>query len=65
MDLDYINISHYGDILAIPFFLIIFIYFYKMKRKTTLEYIIMLFIFICFIGDILFTILFIKRGNNY
>jgi hypothetical protein len=28
------NISHYGDILAIPFFLLGIIYFYKKNPKT-------------------------------
>lgn len=59
------NISHYGDILAIPCFLIVFIYFYNMKHKTLIEYLIMLFILVCFIGDIIFTIIFLKREYNY
>jgi hypothetical protein len=33
------NFSHYGDILAIPFFGISSYYFYTIKNKTTKEYI--------------------------
>jgi hypothetical protein len=53
------NISHYGDILAIPCFLITLIYFYRINNKSTLEILIMFFIFVCLIGDILFTIQFL------
>jgi hypothetical protein len=37
------NASHYGDILAIPFFLILSLYFYNIQVKTTTEYILLLF----------------------
>jgi len=49
------NISHIGDILAIPFFLILFIYFYQLKNKTLLENILMLFALSGFILDVFFT----------
>jgi hypothetical protein len=49
------NIAHYGDILAIPFFLITLVYFYNIENKTVLENLIMFFIFICLIGDIFFS----------
>ena len=49
------NIVHYGDMLAIPFFLITFIYFYKKTNKTLLEILIMIFILVGFICDCYFT----------
>ena len=49
------NIAHYGDILAIPFFIITLAYFYNIKDKTLLEKLIILFISICLICDIFFT----------
>ncbi len=54
------NLAHYGDIMAIPFFIITLIYFYRIEYKTLVEYIIMTFIFICLIGYIIFTYIFIK-----
>jgi len=54
------NIAHYGDIMAIPFFLITFIYFYNMENKTVLENLIMFFIFVCLIGDIFFSAIYFK-----
>ena len=54
------NLAHYGDMLAIPFFLITFIYFYQIPEKTLLENLIMLFMFITFIMDIIFTIIFLN-----
>jgi hypothetical protein len=52
------NISHYGDILAVPFFLLLVIYFYKKKNKTIFEYILYLFSISGFILDSYFTYLF-------
>jgi hypothetical protein len=31
-------LSHYGDILAIPFFALLIIYFYHIEHKTPVEY---------------------------
>lgn len=56
------EISHYCDIIAIPFFFITLIYFYKIKNKTVLEKLIMFFIFICLIGDISFTYIFFNKS---
>ena len=49
------NISHYGDIAAIPFFALLFYYFYVIEEKNTLENILMLFCFAGFVLDCLFT----------
>ena len=35
----YKNLSHYGDIIAIPFFGLLILYFYNIKQKTFLEYV--------------------------
>jgi hypothetical protein len=52
------TLAHYGDMLAIPFFLITLIYFYQRENKTLLENLLMIFIFICLLADIAFTFLF-------
>jgi hypothetical protein len=58
------NISHYGDILAIPFFALSIIYFYNIEDKSILEYILFLF-FICgFVLDILYTYIFLFYSNS-
>jgi hypothetical protein len=49
------NLSHIGDILAIPLFFILFVYFYKLNNKTPLEYFLMLFALSGFILDTYFT----------
>ena len=57
------NISHYGDILAIPFFALSIIYFYNIEDKSILEYILFLF-FICgFVLDILYIYIFLFYSN--
>ena len=55
------NLAHYGDILAIPFFILSLYYFIQIENKTLLEYIITLFILICLLGDILFTYIFFRH----
>jgi hypothetical protein len=52
------NLSHYGDILAIPFFALLVIYFYNIEDKTTIEYVLLLFSISGFILDILYTYIF-------
>jgi hypothetical protein len=49
------KLVHYADILAVPCFLISFLYFYNIKNKTFLEIFIMLFLLIGFILDSIFT----------
>ena len=55
------NICHYGDILAIPFFLLLTIYFYRLEEKTTMEYVFLFFSFTGFVIDMLCTYLFLTR----
>jgi hypothetical protein len=52
------NISHYGDILAIPFFALLIFYFYRIEQKSVLEMVLYLFSIAGFILDILYTCLF-------
>ncbi len=54
------NLDRYGDILAIPFFILLSFYFYKIKNKTILEYILLVFSIGGAIADIIFTIYFIN-----
>lgn len=49
------NISHWGDILAIPFFLLLIIYFYNIPNKTFTENILFFFVVSGFFADLLFT----------
>jgi hypothetical protein len=53
------NISHYGDILAIPFFALLIFYFNRIEQKSVLEMVLFLFSIAGFILDILYTCLFI------
>ena len=55
------KLAHYGDILAIPFFMVTFVYFYQLQEKTFLENLIMLFIFIAFISDVIFTFIYMYK----
>ena len=56
------NLSHYGDILAIPFFALLIFYFYNIKNKSKLEYILLFFSISGFVLDILYTYIFF---NSY
>ena len=51
-------LSHYGDILAIPFFALLIIYFYHIEHKTPVEYILFFFSIGGFLLDILYTLIF-------
>ena len=58
------NFSHYGDILAIPFFALLIIYFYNIEDKTTIEYVLLLFSISGFTLDILYTCIFLSQLNS-
>lgn len=53
------KLAHYGDLIAIPFFVITLYYFYLIEHKTILEWIIIWFSLIGLLGDILFTLIFL------
>ena len=55
------NLSHYGDILAIPFFALLTIYFYNIENKSLMEMVLLLFSVSGFVLDILYTIIFLHR----
>ena len=58
------HISHYGDILAIPFFALLFIYLYNIENKTIIEYVLLLFSASGFVLDIIYTYLFLTTKNK-
>ena len=53
------RLTHIGDILAIPFFLLLSIYFYRIENKTHLEYLLFLFCVSCLIIDFTFSYFYI------
>ncbi len=53
------KLAHYGDFLAIPCFIITFVYFLYIENKTLLEFAIMIFILVSLIADILFSFIFL------
>lgn len=53
------NLSNFGDILAIPFFALLVMYFYKIQDKSLIEYILFWFSIFGLILDILYTYLFL------
>ncbi len=57
------ELSHYGDILAIPFFGLLIVYFYNIKNKNLLEYILLFFSICGFILDILYTYIYFSNNN--
>ena len=58
------NGSHYGDILAIPFFALLVIYFYNIEHKSIIEYVLLFFSISGFILDILYTYIFLSHVNS-
>lgn len=59
------NISHIGDIFAIPFFALLCFYFYRIENKTPMEYILLLFSVGGFVLDILFTYIHFFRNKSF
>jgi len=58
------NASHYGDILAIPFFALLILYFYNIPEKSLIEYILFVFVIGGFVMDVLYTWQFMIRGSG-
>jgi len=58
------NLSHYGDILAIPFFALLIVYFDNIEHKSTIEYVLLFFSISGFVLDILYTFIFLSRSPN-
>lgn len=57
------NLSHYGDILAIPFFALLAIYFYNIQDKSQIEYILFSFSIAGLILDIFYTYIFFYNSK--
>ncbi len=55
------KLAHYGDMLAIPFFILSLYYFYLIENKTFLEWILTIFLTICLICDIIFTYIYFNK----
>ena len=55
------KLSHYGDMVAIPFFIWLSIYFIMIEEKTTTEYILLLFSIGGAVLDILFTYIYLSK----
>jgi hypothetical protein len=49
-----------ADIIAIPFFLIAFVYLWRKANKSVMEWILMLFLFAGFVLDTVFTLDFLN-----
>jgi hypothetical protein len=58
------NISHYGDILAIPFFALLMKYFYDIENKSHIEMLLFAFSILGFILDIIYTYIFIYHKKS-
>lgn len=56
---------HYGDMLAIPFFFLLSVYFYELTDKSLLEYVFMIFVMACFVIDIVFTYIYARTLVPY
>jgi hypothetical protein len=57
------NLTHIGDMLAVPFFLLLTMYFYNIDSKTPLEYLLFLFSLSCFLIDVTFSYFYISVKN--
>jgi hypothetical protein len=58
------HLSHYGDILAIPFFGLLISYFYGIENKSPMEYVLFTFSILGFVLDIFYTYLFYKLSKT-
>jgi hypothetical protein len=58
--MDIQNLSNYADILAIPFFLALVVYFYNKKNKTIFENMLFFFAISGLILDTVFTCMFLR-----
>ncbi len=55
------NISHIGDIIAIPFFILLVYHFYNIKNKNLIENVLFLFCICALFADLFFTYLFFRK----
>jgi hypothetical protein len=57
------HLGHYEDILAIPLFALLTIYFYNIEHKTPIEYLLLFFGMVGFIADIVNTYIYVMYGK--
>ena len=57
------NLTHIGDMIAVPFFVLLSVYFYNLENKTPLENLLFLFSIACFLIDVTFSYFYII-GNT-
>ena len=57
------NIANYGDIVAIPFWVLAFWYFFSIddSERTTTETILLIFTFLGLVCDVGFSVMFLRR----
>lgn len=53
------KLTHIGDMIAVPFFVLLSMYFYNLENKTPLENLLFLFSVSCFLIDITFSYFYI------
>jgi hypothetical protein len=58
------KLTHLGDMIAVPFFILLTIYFYNIENKTNLEYLLFLFSLSCFLIDFTFSYFFMIGKNK-
>jgi hypothetical protein len=58
------KLTHIGDMIAVPFFILLTIYFYNIENKTNLEYLLFLFSLCCLFIDITFSYFFMIGKNK-
>jgi len=58
------KLTHIGDMIAVPFFILLTIYFYNIENKTNLEYLLFLFSLSCFLIDVTFSYFFMIGKNK-
>ena len=54
------QLSQIGDIIAIPFWLLLLYYFYNIENKNNLEYFLLFYVICGFVADTYFTLNFYK-----
>jgi undecaprenyl pyrophosphate phosphatase UppP len=61
MPFEYKDLTNYGDIVAIPLFLIAIVYFRKKENRTLIENLLLLFMCIGLVFDTISTYFFLQR----
>ena len=54
------NIIHYGDLIAVPFFILMIYYFINKKNRTIIENLLLMFSIGGFIADLYFSYKFLN-----